>query len=229
MGFCRGLDRIPEFGRFIMSGMIGTILDFIAYKFLYESSLFPYFKATLSWTVAYAMSVVWQHALHALLVFGSFGNHGYCRSLGATYMAYSMSIVFSPFINWSLVEYARMHHTPAWIATLALTGLTNYVLLSRQMSHVPQPLVILTGGVPISDAMRAGGLGASHSVKREGSSKMNRRPPDTTPGPEAPHGDESVTQPPQLRMPDGPGTPHRQQTTVVTIGSTKNRSLCVVS
>eukprot|EP01065_Artemidia_motanka_P032518 TRINITY_DN39513_c0_g1_i1.p1 TRINITY_DN39513_c0_g1~~TRINITY_DN39513_c0_g1_i1.p1 ORF type:complete len:239 (+),score=28.93 TRINITY_DN39513_c0_g1_i1:197-913(+) len=238
MAVLKFLDWIPEFIRFAISGGIGTLLDFLAYRMLYESSLFPVFKATLSWTTAYAMSVVWQHALHALLVFGSFGSGGYCRSLGTTYMAYAASIAFSPFINWMLVEHTRLNHTAAWFATLCLTGVCNYLLLTRSMAHAPPALVILSGGVPISDAMRSG----SARDRRESGAPVRHRSsgamivtPHSEPGTSrsvdrcssAVLDDDSptVAAPPRV---DGPVTPHRQST-VVTIGTPKSRSGCSIA
>ena len=117
------MGRIPEVVRFFFSGGIGTLLDYIAYKAIYDSVEFPFFRATLSWALAYALSVVWQHSLHALFVFGGYGPLGYVRSLGAMYVAYSGSILFSPVINWMLVEYAKFDHNVSFIATLLITGM----------------------------------------------------------------------------------------------------------
>ena len=123
------IDALPEFVRFTLSGMIGTLLDYIAYKILYDSEIFPVFRATLSWTIAYTLSVIWQHALHSVFVFGGFGGMGYFKSLGTMYVAYGGSIILSPAINWGLVEFAKFPHQHAWVGTLVITGMLRSQIL----------------------------------------------------------------------------------------------------
>eukprot|EP01059_Diplonema_ambulator_P002552 TRINITY_DN12179_c0_g1_i1.p1 TRINITY_DN12179_c0_g1~~TRINITY_DN12179_c0_g1_i1.p1 ORF type:complete len:195 (+),score=9.72 TRINITY_DN12179_c0_g1_i1:167-751(+) len=151
----KAVDDLPEFVRFSLSGLLGTLLDYLAYKVIYDSGVFTIFRATLSWATAYALSVIWQHALHAFFVFGGFGHMGYFKSLLTMYIAYSGSIVFSPAINWVLVEYARFEHQQSFAATLMITGLANYVFLSRSMgaSSSSPALVILSGGIPLSEVL----------------------------------------------------------------------------
>eukprot|EP01064_Diplonema_japonicum_P000723 TRINITY_DN10460_c1_g1_i1.p1 TRINITY_DN10460_c1_g1~~TRINITY_DN10460_c1_g1_i1.p1 ORF type:complete len:213 (+),score=16.85 TRINITY_DN10460_c1_g1_i1:55-639(+) len=150
----KAVDDLPEFVRFSLSGFLGTLLDYIAYKIIYDSGVFTVFRATLSWATAYGLSVVWQHALHAFFVFGGFGHMGYFKSLLTMYIAYSASIVFSPVINWLLVEYGKFEHQQSFVATLMITGIANYVLLSRSMTSSSSPaLVILSGGIPLNDVL----------------------------------------------------------------------------
>ena len=121
----RFTEKIPEIVRFFFSGVLGTLLDYAAYKAIYDSHIFPFFRPTLSWALAYALSVVWQHSLHAFFVFGGYGGMGYWRSLGAMYVAYSGSILTSPVINYALIEYAKVDHGVAFLATLLITGMTH--------------------------------------------------------------------------------------------------------
>ncbi|KAJ9464357.1 hypothetical protein DIPPA_15989 [Diplonema papillatum] len=162
------LDDLPEIVRFALSGAIGTLLDYLAYKLLYDANVFPYYRATLSWAVAYAISVVWQHTLHAMFVFGGFGPTGYCKSLFSMYIAYSGSILFSPVINWTLVEYGKLDHDHAWILTLMITGIVNYIVLSRSMAGSSPVVVILSGGVPI-EMMRHESRKGGHTLPRHNS------------------------------------------------------------
>eukprot|EP00754_Rhynchopus_humris_P044339 Rhum_TRINITY_DN4068_c0_g1::Rhum_TRINITY_DN4068_c0_g1_i1::g.12840::m.12840 len=152
----RFTEKIPEIVRFFFSGVLGTLLDYAAYKAIYDSHIFPFFRPTLSWALAYALSVVWQHSLHAFFVFGGYGGMGYWRSLGAMYVAYSGSILTSPVINYALIEYAKVDHGVAFLATLLITGLGNYLLLTKSMGsghNATEAIILLSGGIPV-DAMR---------------------------------------------------------------------------
>ena len=66
------------------------------------------------------LSIVWQHALHLLIVFGF--REDYWTSLLWTYVSYSASLLISTVLNWVLVENMHVNHGLAWVLTLAATG-----------------------------------------------------------------------------------------------------------
>ena len=95
---------------FQISGAIGTALFFVADLLIFAINPFGLFplpllhslpsskskfigflefadwkRATVSWLVSYALSIVWQHALHERLVFGSNPDVPYLSSLGKTH------------------------------------------------------------------------------------------------------------------------------------------------
>ncbi len=69
---------------------------------------------------SYAVSIIWQHALHRYLVFGAEGDYWY--SLLMTYATYSTSLLLSTALNYGLVEYLRLSSSLAWVLSLASTG-----------------------------------------------------------------------------------------------------------
>ncbi len=58
-------------------------------------------------------------------------KNDYMKTLLTTYMAYSISILLSSLINYVLVDLSGVHHRVAWFATLLITGLLNYFLVSK--------------------------------------------------------------------------------------------------
>jgi hypothetical protein len=110
---------------FNLSGTIGTILFFYFDKTLFASALNPisYQRETVTWTVSYIISILWQHSLHRLLVFGT--SAPYVSSLLKVYVAYALSIASSSVINFLLVAYVGASHRQAWVLTLVITGVLN--------------------------------------------------------------------------------------------------------
>ena len=70
---------------------------------------------------------VWQHSLHRHLVFGTGG--AYWKSLIATYVSYSASIVISSGITYGLERIGVGEQASYFISTAA-TGVVNYFMLA---------------------------------------------------------------------------------------------------
>eukprot|EP00123_Amoebidium_parasiticum_P022466 comp87909_c0_seq1/m.48520 comp87909_c0_seq1/g.48520 ORF comp87909_c0_seq1/g.48520 comp87909_c0_seq1/m.48520 type:complete len:149 (-) comp87909_c0_seq1:26-472(-) len=110
---------------FNISGAIGTVI----FNFFYEGLLrvWPsdFKRATVCWAVSYFVSIIWQHALHRYLVFGT--GSPYLRSLVYTYTCYTLSIVLSTIINDVVfIQYLGLSPSKAFYATLIATGFINY-------------------------------------------------------------------------------------------------------
>ena len=114
---------------FNLSGFLGTLLFYGMYQLLFTVLPLETRKATVSWTLSYICSIVWQHALHRWMVFGS--KSSYWTSLGMTYLCYSVSIVLSSLFTDILVQQLHIHHQVAWILTLVATGLLNFFTLRK--------------------------------------------------------------------------------------------------
>lgn len=80
--------------------------------------------STVAWTSSYALSILWQHALHRYLVFGS--QSPYLSSLFWTYLSYALSIVLSAVVQHVLLAWLGLHHRLAFGLTLVITGVINF-------------------------------------------------------------------------------------------------------
>lgn len=74
-----------------------------------------------------ALRTVWQHSLHRHLVFGTGGP--YWKSLVATYVSYSASIVISSGITYAL-EHVGVGEQVSYFVSTAATGVVNYFMLA---------------------------------------------------------------------------------------------------
>ncbi len=127
----RGLftDNQWQFLLFLLSGSIGTVLFYGVYEGLHYvlqtlvGTLGASMLVSLAWAISYLLSIVWQHALHRLLVFGSRGN--YVKSLVATYIAYSLSLVLSSLLSY-LLSAVGMPYQLVWLLSLGATGVFNF-------------------------------------------------------------------------------------------------------
>jgi len=112
-----------------------------SYRFFYVNP-YPWKKETVSWVISYLCSIVWQHYLHGVLVFGGaprFLSFQYFKSLGKTYLAYSLSILLSSVINDFLVAWIGLEHTLAWVATVVATGILNYFTVKEAFKSADKP------------------------------------------------------------------------------------------
>jgi len=122
-----GEGREANFGRFLLSGTIGTVLFYGFYEMVYAFVPYEKNRAAIAWTISYLCSIVWQHALHRYLVFG--GRGSYWKTLFWTYVSYSLSIVLSHFLMAVLVDFLGIDYRLSWGGTLGVTGLLNYLML----------------------------------------------------------------------------------------------------
>ena len=124
--------RLPQYPRFAISGLIGTVLFYLLYKLVFILNPIGWHHAAVSWTVSYLCSIIWQHSLHQTLVFQTTGGKStsYLKELGLTYVSYSAGIVLSHFTMILLVDILYFDYQLAWLFTLSFTGLINYLFLS---------------------------------------------------------------------------------------------------
>lgn len=114
--------------RFVVSGVIGTVLFYLLYEGLMRVIWWDLYRPTLSWLVSYFVSIAWQMELHARLgdirwridsrskriVFQQ-KIVNYVETLVKIYAAYGISIVASTAINWLLIEFFTVEHRISWI------------------------------------------------------------------------------------------------------------------
>ena len=116
---------------FVLSSTLGTVL----FLFLFESFMIvntydledgSHGAFTVSYLLAYVISIAWQHALHRLLVFQS---QSYCLSLLHTYLSYSFSLAMMALLGSFLI--GQLHISARLVAcvTLPLSAVANYYLL----------------------------------------------------------------------------------------------------
>ena len=116
---------------FMLSSTLGTVL----FLFLFESFMIvntydledgSHGAFTVSYLLAYVISIAWQHALHRLLVFQS---QPYCLSLTHTYLSYSFSLAVMALLGTFLID--RLHFSARLVACVTLPGsaVANYYLL----------------------------------------------------------------------------------------------------
>jgi hypothetical protein len=123
-------ERVPEPVRFATSGCIGSA----AFWVLNEGAVavLPSWTpqiVTVAWFLSYLLSIWLQHFLHSTLVYGWVTS--YWKGLVATYAGYSGSLIASVPINAGLVNGVGLEAGQAWLATLIVTGVANYFLLSK--------------------------------------------------------------------------------------------------
>jgi len=133
-GLFSQFHKLPQYPRFAISGLIGTVLFYLLYKLVFIFNPIEWHHAAVSWTISYLCSIIWQHWLHQTLVFytarGSSSMTSYLKELGLTYVSYSAGIVLSHFTMVLLVDILQFDYQLAWLFTLSFTGVVNYVFLS---------------------------------------------------------------------------------------------------
>lgn len=87
---------------FQLSGAIGTALFVVAHEVIFHLNPSDWHRASVTWAVSYALSILWQHALHRYMVFGPSGS--YLKSLAYTYACYALALVVSTAVTEVLVE-----------------------------------------------------------------------------------------------------------------------------
>jgi hypothetical protein len=95
--FALFLSDVPKVARYTISCAIANVLYFWLYSLLLESIA----SAGVCVNIAYAASVVWQHALHRILVYGKGVELSvpYLKELMGIYMAYIVSFILNPMIT----------------------------------------------------------------------------------------------------------------------------------
>lgn len=126
---------------FLVSTLVGTALFLALFEFLYIITLYHLEQVdaafVLSYTGAYLVSIVWQHALNRYLVFPS---GSYCVSLLHTYLIYSLSYAVVATLGTLLLKMTTIHPRTVTALTLPLSGAINYYFLSTCLETSNRPV-----------------------------------------------------------------------------------------
>lgn len=120
---------------FFLSTIVGTALFFILFECLYAVIAYNLELASrnetafvLSYTGAYVVSIVWQHALNRYLVFPA---GSYCVSLVHTYLIYSFSYAVVASLGTLILKNSTIHPRSVTFITLPFSGVINYYFLAH--------------------------------------------------------------------------------------------------
>ena len=127
--------RLPQFIRFNLSGVIGTILfQQLNSAIYYGLAEFEHeYKSAAVFGLSYFISCLWQHALHRYLVFGA--TQPYFMSLIAFYATYALSIAASPVVNGLLTAGIGLSMEVAYWISISIIGLMNYFTAGAVMGE----------------------------------------------------------------------------------------------
>jgi len=128
----RGSDscRPSKFVMFQVSGAIGMILFYPAWSDLFYRMRDIKHGPIVSWTAAYACSILWQHLLNRTLVWTDL-QQGYWESLGGMCVVYFFSLILSSVLNVLFVEVLNIAANFAFFVTAVFTGAVNYVVIAK--------------------------------------------------------------------------------------------------
>jgi len=127
----KGHDYKPsKFVMFQVSGAIGMILFYLSWSDLFYRLKGYQHGPIVSWTFAYACSILWQHLLNRTLVWTDL-QQGYWESLGGMCMVYFFSLILSSVLNVLFVEVLSIAANFAFFVTAVFTGAVNYVIIAK--------------------------------------------------------------------------------------------------
>ena len=170
-----GGRRLPRYAWYMLSGAICDVLQFLIDRVVYTSALvamLPYERDTVSWTVAYVLTIAMRHETHRIFVFGAYEG-SYWRNLGKMYMTYATTIAASIVLRSMLARAAEYlppillayasARTYGYFATMLFTGIFSYFALKRAWGS--------SGG---TSGGGAGGAGAADSTGGGNSARAQR-------------------------------------------------------
>lgn len=133
--------RYPVIARYFLSGNIGNIFLFGCEKL--SSSLLGHWiiasevwRDTASFFLAYWLHIPILHLLHASLVYGwqtINTPEKYRTTLASLGAGLTVTAVLSTLLNWVCMMMFRMSKSTAFVATLAIMSIINYVITSLVM------------------------------------------------------------------------------------------------
>ena len=139
---CNG-RRLPRYLWYMLSGAICDVFQFFIDRAVYTSflvSMLPYEQDTVSWTVAYVLTIALRHETHRIFVFGAYEG-SYWANLGKMYMTYATTIAASIVLRSMLARAAEQlpavmlayfsARTYGYFATMLFTGVFSYFALKR--------------------------------------------------------------------------------------------------
>lgn len=123
-------NNLSEHIRFLAIGSFGILLGWGIYNIIYM--LMPPFhnRATITWSIAYFLAIIRQHALHFYFTFNN-SDAPYIRSLVGAFGVYGLGWIGTTFVNNIFTSKLNINHQFAFFATTATGVALNYFLLKR--------------------------------------------------------------------------------------------------
>jgi uncharacterized membrane protein YjjB (DUF3815 family) len=121
--------KIPEKVRMILIAIIGGIIGWITYEFIYWINPLHSGRASSSWLLEFIIGTARQHVMHRWFTFRH--NGSYWRSLLKAYLYYSITACIGTVINYFLTEQLHVYHRIAWVACLCITAAISLFALKR--------------------------------------------------------------------------------------------------
>ncbi len=116
--------------KYLSVGVIGNAIGWIIYNLIYILNPYDWNKATTTWLVSYLIGVAQQHEMHRRWTFFD-SEEKYISSLGKSYLAYSLGLVISTLVNFSLVNSLDVHIQISWFLSVVSSVVVNYIFLKR--------------------------------------------------------------------------------------------------
>ncbi len=125
------MSRVPEQVRLVAVATLGASIGWLTYELIYWlNPLVGAWRATSSWTPAFAIGVARQHALHRWLTFRT--TDAYWPSLGRAYRYYALIAATGAGLNYTLTMLGVPHRI-AWLACLAVTATCGLLFLRKHV------------------------------------------------------------------------------------------------
>mmetsp|Transcript_2299 Transcript_2299/g.3088 ORF Transcript_2299/g.3088 Transcript_2299/m.3088 type:complete len:179 (-) Transcript_2299:46-582(-) len=135
-----GGRKIPRYLWYMLSGAICDVFQFGLDHIVSSMLISSYEKDTISWTVAYILTIALRHETHRIFVFGAYEG-SYCANLTKMYMTYATTITASILLRSVLARYAEglpilfltylSARTWGYLGTVAFTGVFSYFALKK--------------------------------------------------------------------------------------------------
>lgn len=122
--------------RLMLVATTGAAIGWLTYELIYHFNPLTELRATSSWTLAFAIGVLRQHALHRRFTFADRPavRHGLLRA----YAYYVSVALIGAALNRLLTAHFAVPHRLAWLACLAVTAGCSLMLLEPLVFPVPR-------------------------------------------------------------------------------------------
>lgn len=124
-------NRRKSFERYLVAGSAIFVIGFTQYHFFYALTDAGKFHAGTTWAIHFIVGTIWSHAVHRRFTFRDETQHPYFRSLFLTFAVYVVMLAFSTALMILLCDIAGFHHMLGWGLTTVLTGVGNFLSMSR--------------------------------------------------------------------------------------------------
>jgi len=120
--------KTKEFRRMLFIAVIGLIASLITYEIIYYINPFSP-KTTISWSMAFVIGIIRQHALHRYYTFKY--KIPYLKSLYKAFVLDFSVLMFTTVLNWTLSEVFHLHHRLVWLLCLLSSAITSLVFIKK--------------------------------------------------------------------------------------------------